>query len=382
VIESQRDLFDIPEGITYLNCANMSPQLRAVGNAGIGAVRARATPWTVTAPDWFSGAERLRDLFARIVNAEAEGIALVPSVSYGIATAAANVPLSRGQSILLLDREFPSNVYGWRELARERGAEVRTVRRESGSTWTEAVIAAMDPGTAVVAVPNCHWTDGSLIDLARVGAAARSAGAALVVDASQSLGAHPLDVSEVQPDFLVTVGYKWLMGPYGLGYLYVAPRWRETGVPIEHSWMTRAGCEDFTRLTDYTDAHRDGARRFDMGEFTQFVLTPMATAALEQILAWGVGRTAETLATLTAQVARGAAEMGGSTLPAGQRVGHMVGVRLQGGLPDVLAGALAAAKVYVSIRGDSIRVAPHLYNDGSDIDRLLVVLRRCIQQAA
>lgn len=382
MIESQRDLFDIPEGITYLNCANMSPQLRAVGNAGIGAVRARATPWTVTAPDWFSGAERLRDLFARIVNAEAEGIALVPSVSYGIATAAANVPLSRGQSILLLDREFPSNVYGWRELARERGAEVRTVRRESGSTWTEAVIAAMDPGTAVVAVPNCHWTDGSLIDLARVGAAARSAGAALVVDASQSLGAHPLDVSEVQPDFLVTVGYKWLMGPYGLGYLYVAPRWRETGVPIEHSWMTRAGCEDFTRLTDYTDAHRDGARRFDMGEFTQFVLTPMATAALEQILAWGVGRTAETLATLTAQVARGAAEMGGSTLPAGQRVGHMVGVRLQGGLPDVLAGALAAAKVYVSIRGDSIRVAPHLYNDGSDIDRLLVVLRRCIQQAA
>ncbi len=380
MIESQRDLFDIPEGITYLNCANMAPQLRAVGSAGIGAVRARATPWTVAAPDWFSGAERLRDLFARVLNAEAEGIALVPSVSYGIATAAANVPVSRGQSILLLDREFPSNVYGWRELARERGAEVRTVRRESGSTWTEAVIAAMDPGTAVVAVANCHWTDGSLIDLVRVGAAARSVGAALVVDASQSLGAHPLDVSEVQPDFLVTVGYKWLMGPYGLGYLYVAPRWRETGVPIEHSWMTRAGCEDFTRLTDYTNAHRDGARRFDMGEFAQFVLTPMAIAALEQILAWGVGRTAATLATLTAQVARGAAEVGGSTLPAGQRVGHMVGVRLQGGLPDALAGALAAAKVYVSIRGDSIRVAPHLYNDGDDVDRLLTVLRRCIQQ--
>jgi len=376
LIESQRALFDIPDGITYLNCANMSPQLRAVGDAGVGALRAGASPWTIGGAEWFPGAERLRGLFARIVNADAEGIALVPSVSYGIAVAAANVPVARGQSILLLDREFPSNVYGWRELAREQQAEVRTVRRESGGSWTDAILAAIDAGTAVVAVPNCHWTDGSLIDLDRVGAAARSVGAALVVDASQSLGAHPLDVSKVQPDFLVTVGYKWLMGPYGLGYLYVAPRWREQGVPIEHSWLSRAGCEDFTRLTEYTDAYRDGARRFDMGEFPQFVLMPMAIAALEQILAWGVGRIGEALSVLTARVARGAAELGGSTLPAGERVGHMVGVRLQGGLPDALAGALAAAKVYVSIRGDSIRVAPHLYNDSSDVDRFLTVLQR------
>lgn len=376
LIESQRALFDIPEGITFLNCANISPQLRSVGNAGIGAVRAGAAPWTIGGAEWFPGAERLRKLFARIVNAEAEGIALVPSVSYGIAIAAANVPVARGQSILLLDREFPSNVYGWRELARQRQAEVRTVRQESDGTWTDAIIAAMDAGTAVVAVPNCHWTDGSLIDLGRIGAAARSVGAALVVDASQSLGAYPLDVSAVQPDFLVTVGYKWLMGPYGLGYLYVAPRWRDTGVPIEHSWLSRAGCEDFTRLTEYTDAYRDGARRFDMGEFPQFVLMPMAIAALEQVLAWGVGRIGETLSVLTARVARGATELGGSTLPAGDRVGHMVGIRLRNGIPDALAGALAAAKVYVSIRGDSIRVAPHLYNDGSDVDRLLGVLQR------
>jgi len=377
VIESQRGLFDIPEGITYLNCANMSPQLRVVSTAGISAVGAKATPWTLAAPDWFSGAERLRHLFARIVNADAEGIALVPSVSYGIAAAAANVELGSGQSILLLDQEFPSNVYAWRVLAKRRRAEVRTVRRESGRSWTEAVIAAVDADTAVIAVPNCHWTDGSLIDLDRVGAAARSVGAALVVDASQSLGAHPLDVSQVQPDFLVTVGYKWLLGPYGLGYMYVAPHWQRNGIPIEHSWLTRAGSEDFTRLIDYTDAYRDGARRFDMGEFPQFVLTPMAIAALEQILVWGVPRIQETLSTLMSQAARGAAEFGGTTLPAAERVGHMAGIRLTGGLPDGLASALAAAKVYVSIRGDSIRVAPHLYNDGSDVDRLLAVLQRC-----
>src|SRR5512145_3098004 len=163
-LDSQRALFDIPEGVTYLNCANMSPQPRAVTAAGVAAVRAKAAPWTVAAPDWFSGAERLRDVFARLVNADADGVALVPSVSYGIATAAVNVKVARGQAILLLDREFPSNVYAWRQLARRRHAEIRTVQRRPGGTWSEAVIAAIDADTAVVAVPNCHWTDGSLID--------------------------------------------------------------------------------------------------------------------------------------------------------------------------------------------------------------------------
>jgi selenocysteine lyase/cysteine desulfurase len=380
-LDSQRALFDIPEGVTYLNCANMSPQPRAVTAAGVAAVRAKAAPWTVAAPDWFSGAERLRDVFARLVNADADGVALVPSVSYGIATAAVNVKVARGQSILLLDREFPSNVYAWRQLARRRRAEIRTVQRRPGGTWSEAVLEAIDADTAVVAVPNCHWTDGSLIDLTRVGRAARSAGAALVVDASQSLGAYPLDVHDVRPDFLVTVGYKWLMGPYGLGYLYVAPQWRERGVPLEQSWLARAGSEDFARLLDYTDAYRVGARRFDMGEFPQFVLVPMAIAALEQIRAWGVERIQQTLSILVSHVASEAVNIGASTVDAAERMGHLTGIRLAGGLPHGLAGALAEAQVYVSIRGDSVRVAPHLYNDRSDIDRFLVVLRQYASRA-
>jgi selenocysteine lyase/cysteine desulfurase len=103
----------------------------------------------------------------------------------------------------------------------------------------------------------------------------------------------------VQPDFLVAVGYKWLLGPYGLGYLYVAPKWQERGIPLEQSWLTRAGSEDFARLVDYRDKYRPGARRFDMGEFPQFALAPMAMAALRQILAWGVNNIQETISALT-----------------------------------------------------------------------------------
>lgn len=373
-LDAQRELFDIPETVAYLNCANMSPQLRTVTAAGVAAVHEKAAPWTLRAEEWFAPAERLRALFARIINADADSIALVPSVSYGIAIAAANVDVRRGQSIVLLDGEFPSNVYAWRELARRRDAVIRTVTRQTHASWTDPVIDAIDDDTAVVALSNCHWTDGRFVDLARIAPAARSVGAALVVDASQSAGAYPLDVSTIQPDFLVTVGYKWLLGPYGLGYLYVARRWRTLAAPLEQSWLTRAGAEDFTRLTDYSDTYRPGARRFDMGEFPQFVLSAMAIAALEQVLAWSVDAIQKTTAALTSRVEEGAAASGAMVVHQRDRVGHLIGIRPRSGISRNLVAALSAANIFVSIRGDAIRVAPHVYNTEADICRLLGVL--------
>jgi selenocysteine lyase/cysteine desulfurase len=376
--EKAKNLFEIPTGITYFNCANMAPQLKAVTQAGLRAVRAKASPWTLSAPEWFSGAEQLRTLAADVLGTDAEGIALVPGASYGIALAAANLPLSRDQKIVVLDREFPSNVYAWRELAKKQGARVVTVQRAPGTTWTEALAEAIDDSTAIVAVPQCHWTDGSCVDLECAGNLARAVGAALVVDASQSAGACPLDVGRVQPDFLVAVGYKWLLGPYGLGYLYVAPKWR-AGTPLEHSWLARAGSEDFTRLTEYTEEFRPGARRFDVGEFPQFVLVPMATAALQQILSWGILRIERELAVLNNMIAKRAEHEGYAILPPNERCAHMIGIRFSGGIPSGLAKLLTDAKVFVSIRGDSIRVAPHLYNNLADVERLFEILRRAVR---
>jgi selenocysteine lyase/cysteine desulfurase/uncharacterized damage-inducible protein DinB len=374
-IEKARDLFKIPEDVTYLNCANMAPQLKSVTEAGLGAVRTKESPWKLTAPEWFSGAETLRGLAARLLDVEADGIALVPGVSYATAVAAQNLPISSAQTIVLLDQEFPSNMYAWRELARKTGCRIRTVRRSGDTSWTEALQFGIDETTAIVAVPQCHWTDGSKVDLERIGEKVREVGAALVIDASQSLGACPLDLARVRPDFLVSVGYKWLLGPYGLGYLYVAPKWRDCGLPIEQSWLTRAGSEDFTRLVDYRDDYRPGARRFDMGEFPQFVLAPMATAALRQILAWGVNNIQEAISALTGRIVECAHEEGYAVLPAYQRCGHMIGIRHPEGIPSELTGRLQEAKVFVSIRGDSIRIAPHIYNDATDIERLFKVLR-------
>jgi selenocysteine lyase/cysteine desulfurase len=374
--QSRRALFEIPEGVTYLNCAYMAPQLRSITAIGIDAIRGKATPWTLSDSQWFSRPEELRSLAAQVMGADADSVALVPSVSYGIATAAANLPIALGQSIVILDREFPSNVYAWRELAKKKNGRVVTVLREPGENWTSALLRTIDETTAIVSVPQCHWSDGSKVDLELVGERAREVGASLVIDASQSLGASVLDLERVKPDFLTAVGYKWLLGPYSLGYLYVAPRWRERGVPLEQSWMTRAGSDDFSSLVDYSEEYRTGARRFDMGEFSQFVLVPMAIAALQQVLDWGAERIEAELSPMTERVAQLAAESNYAVLPPADRSPHLIGVRFRGGISAELPKALQEAGVYVSIRGDSIRVAPHLYNEPKDIDLLFEVLRR------
>jgi selenocysteine lyase/cysteine desulfurase len=231
-----------------------------------------------------------------------------------------------------------------------------------------------------VTVPNCHWTDGSVLDLVRTGERAREIGAALVVDATQSLGAHTLDVSEVRPDFLVSAAYKWLLGPYSLGFLYVGEGYRE-GVPIEHNWISREGSEDFARLVEYTDAYGPGARRYDVGERSNFVLLPMAIEALRQILAWGVENIAVSLRGLTARIEGEAEKLGMETVPASMRVGHMIGLGLGSEAPRDLAIRLAEENVFVSVRGHNLRVSPHLYNTERDVERLFDSLVRHIRPA-
>jgi selenocysteine lyase/cysteine desulfurase len=374
-LESQRHLFEIPEEISYLNCAYMSPQLRAVREAGEKAVARKSHPWEISPRDFFEHSETARELFARVVGGDAEGVAIIPSVSYGMAVATANIPVKRGYNVVVLAEQFPSNVYPWRELAKRKEAAVVTVPRPRDHDWTSAALACVDEQTAVVAVPNCHWTDGSWLDLARVGERAREVGAALVVDAIQSLGAHPFDVREVQPDFLVASSYKWLLGPYGLGFLYAGERWRE-GEPIEHNWINRAGSENFSRLVEYENAFQPGARRFDVGERSNFVLLPMAIAALRQILTWGVENISEKIGNLTNLIEAEAKRLGIEAVPAPIRVKHMIGLGLGAEPPEDLATRLAAENVFVSVRGSSIRVSPHLYNTERDAERLFDSLFR------
>lgn len=375
-LPSQREAFAIPEDVAYLNCAYMSPQLRDVTGAGQRAVQRKQHPWTIAASDFFDDLERLRQLFSALVGGDADGVAVVPAASYALSTVAANVTARPRDRIVVLADQYPSNVYPWRDLSQRTSATVVPVARPVGADWTQAVIDAVDERTTVVALPNCHFMTGSLLDLTAIGAAARAAGALFVVDATQSLGVIPLDVSEMRPDVVVAAGYKWLLGPYSLAYAWIAPQhrgWR----PLEHHWGGRRGSENFAGLTDYTDVYRRGARRFDVGEAGNFVLLPMAIAALEAVTAWSVPRIAATIAPLTAAVAHGAASHGLKP-PAAPGAGHIIGLQLPRRAAASVAERLAAMQVHVSVRGDSLRVSPHVYNTTDDVERLIHALAQSV----
>jgi selenocysteine lyase/cysteine desulfurase len=224
MIPCQRHLFDIPDDIAYFNCAYMSPLMKKVVAEGHKSVALKGQPWQISPPDFFSTPERARALFAQLINAQADDIAIIPSCSYGTATAANNLPINKGQEILVLQDQFPSHVYPWRELAADKDAEIITIPRGGNDGWTPRILAAITANTAIVALPHCHWTDGSLVDLVAVGRRCREVGAALAIDMTQSIAALPFDVAEIQPDFAVAAGYKWMMGPYSLGFMYVAPQ--------------------------------------------------------------------------------------------------------------------------------------------------------------
>jgi selenocysteine lyase/cysteine desulfurase len=373
MIPSQRHLFDIPADVAYLNCAFMSPLMHAVVAAGERAIQRKARPWEIKPEHFFPDVDEGRRLFAGIIGANAGDIAVVPSASYGIATAARNLPLAPGRTVLLLQDQFPSNVYAWQEAARQAGAAVTTVPRPVDGDWTRAAMALLDERTAITALPHCHWTDGGLLDLRTIGARCREVGSALVADITQSAGALAFDIAAVQPDFVVAATYKWLLGPYSLGFLYVAPRWRE-GRPLEHNWIARKGSEDFAGLVRYQADFQPGAQRFDMGERSNFHLLPMANEAMRRIHGWGVGEIATTLARTTTAIADRARSLGLTSAPAALRAGHFLGLRFPTSVPDGLLASLASNHVHVSVRGDSMRVTPHLYNTDEDVDRLIHAL--------
>jgi len=374
-LPSQRHLFDIPDDVAFLNCAYLSPLPRASLAAGERGLRRKTQPWTIAPADFFSSSEAVRKLFAGLINAEADDIAFAPAVSYGMAQAAHNIPIRKSQTIVALSEQFPSNVYPWMDLAERTGATFVSVPRPGNDDWTSALLSAIDASTGTVAVPHCHWTDGGLIDLEAIGAACRRVGAVLCIDATQSVGALPLDVKRIDPDFVAVASYKWLLGPYSLGFLYVAPRWHG-GRPIEHNWIARKDSEDFAGLVNYSREFHPGARRFDVGERSNFALMPVAEASLKLLSEWTVPRVLETLRLRTQAIAeRAHGEFGIASVPAHSRAGHYLGLRFEGGIPPDLPMRLSAAKVFVSVRGQAMRVTPHVWNTDEDVEKLFAVLK-------
>lgn len=377
----QADEFRLPADVVYLNCAYMSPLLREVEEAGIEGIRRKRRPFEIESRDFFADSDSLRQAFASVIGAPDPGrVAIVPSVSYGITAAASNLNPPAGSRIVMLAEQFPSNVYPWRRLARERDlilwpVEPPETSGSRGAAWNESLLAAIDASTSVVAVPHYHWMDGTRFDLESVGARAREVGAALIVDGTQSVGAAPFDLTAIQPDALVCAGYKWLLGPYSMGLAWYGSRF-DDGVPLEETWTSRPESHDFRRVGAYRDDYRPGAVRFDVGERSNFILVPMQLAAIRRILAWSPRAIQEYCRAITRAPIAGAVSLGVEVEDEEWRGSHLFGLRLPSGLdPTRLAPELEARSISVSVRGSAVRVAPHMYNSEEDLWKLLDAIR-------
>jgi selenocysteine lyase/cysteine desulfurase len=381
MLTCQKSLFSLEEGIHYVNCATMSPNLKSVEQAGIEGILRKSNPYKITQETFFETTTPVKKLFAQLINCpDPERIALIPSVSYGMAIVARNLGfkpnLRAGQEIVMVHEEFPSDVYAWEGVCMDKGLKIKNVLPpnsfdDRGKVWNETLINSINANTCMVVISPTHWANGTRFDLEAIGKQCRLYGALFVLDGTQSIGALPFDVQLVRPDAVINGGYKWLLGPYSSGVAYFG-EYFDTGSPIERNWINRVGSEEFRNLINYEDHYRPKADRYNVGERSNFILNPMLAASLQQLLDWGVDNIQNYCKNLLEEPLEILQSKGFWIDSEAYRTNHLVGLRVPVGTEiSRIQAELKRRNVVVSIRGEAIRISPNVYNDQQDIDLLV-----------
>lgn len=379
-MQNQKHLFDLPEDVTYLNTATMSAILRTTNAAGKKALDEKSNPFTITSADFFAPLAALKKQFAELIDTdEPQRVAAISSASYGIATVANNIVLNTGDEILMVEDQFPSNVYSWKRLAEKYNAKIITIKKPKdgthrGKRWNADILEHITGKTAVVTMGHIHWTDGTLFDLKSISKKIKIHNGLLIIDGTQSIGALPFSVKDIQPDALICAGYKWLLGAYSYGLAYYGSYF-DNGIPLEENWANRLHSEKFAGLTDYQSEYKTQANRYNTGESANFIAVPMLQDSLAQILEW----TPEYIQTYSHQISNHIIEplskLGCRIEEIDYRAKHLFGIELPNHIDlSPLKIELEKQRVFVSIRGNYIRVSCHLFNTKEDLDVLLTCL--------
>ncbi|CAM9227164.1 unnamed protein product [Ectocarpus fasciculatus] len=387
-MDCQRDAFHLEEDVHYCNGGAYSPTPKAATAAGERAMLLQATPQNITSALHFEFPLQVRQKIARVINEpDADRIAIFPSVSYGMATVARNIhripDIETKKKILILDEEFPNDHYAFQRVAFEMNLALAVVPKPSGdfecagSVWNRSILDAIDDETAMIVMPNIHWIYGITFDVKGISERCRSHGALLVIDGTQSVGMMPFDIGEVQADAVICAAYKWMLGPYAIGFGYFGPFFDE-GLPVEETWMNRAESDNFPGLLKLQTGYRPKAQRFNMGEFSNFILLSMLEASVDLLSAWGIQNMYEYVGNIGESAVQELRSLGCKIVSEEYRAKHLFGVLLP---PAVAARVpefvdeLKKKKIFVSIRGPAVRISLHVYNTADDLLCLVEVLR-------
>jgi len=376
-LQPQKHLFSIPEDITYLNTAAQSPLFKAVEEAGFEGILQKSKPYKITISDYFDPVVELKKLFAQLVDVDDfNRIAMIPSASYGLSSVANNIRLKSDDEILIIEEQFPSNVYVWQKLADKYSATIKTVESSKSDSnipkqLNENILAAINDNTAVIALGHIHWSNGNLFNLKAISKKAKQHNALLIIDGSQSVGALPFSVKEIQPDALICAGYKWLFGPYGCGYGYFGSYF-DNGKPIEENWSNRLDSEDFKGLTNYEPEYKPLANRYSVGEHGNFIYVKMQIEALKQIIKWTPKAIQEYCKSISKDAVLELQKLGCFIENANYRTNHLFGIKLPDNLNiKIFKAELQKQKIFLSFRGNYIRISCHLFNTKEDFKKLV-----------
>lgn len=370
---AKREEYDIPDDVTYLNCAFMSLLSKKVTELGLSSLKVKQKPWLVKTEDFFTIIESAKKEYARLIKTSINNIALIPSVSYGLAIAEKNLPV-KGGGVLVLEDQFPSNFYIWKNWCKQNNKKLEIIPKRKGTSISDEIIKKIDSNLSAVAIPQVHWCDGVKIDLQEISKACKHYEVPLIVDGTQSVGAMPFLIPEIQPDFLIVANYKWMMGPYSLAFAYIDPKYHN-GKPLEYGWLNKKGSDNFKNLVNYQDDFIDGAVKFDMGQKSNFALLPMATLAAREINEIGVENISSHINCLNEYFLTFFAEEKLNIWPKKLRSPHILGIDFGSSvLVEKLNNKFLSEKIYISFRGNTLRISPNIYNTKSDMEKLARVL--------
>jgi cysteine desulfurase / selenocysteine lyase len=367
-----RDLFPATTSLAYLNHSAVSPPSLRVRDAVLAVVDDLGARGVGAAIDQEAIMEETRAFLAGFIGAEVEELAFVTNTSHALSLIAEGVGFQPGDEIAVCEtEEYPSNVYPWQRLARERGVILRSIRSVRGGVTLDALREVLSPRTRLVAASSVQYATGAVTDIEAVGALCRERGILFAVDVIQSLGVRPLDVHAACVDFAAAGSHKWTLGLPGSGVFFVRKALIPTLRPALVGWRGTQTPFDFDNV-DATLA--DTAKRFEEGNLS---LTGIAALGAGLRLIDEVGKEVvrarvtallddleERLRGLGCDVSPGPGERAGILTFASPRVPA-----------DELFALLDARGVALSVRRGRVRVAPHFYNDSTDLDRLLSVVR-------
>ena len=379
MIKCQKHLFNLNTSEYYLNCAYKSPLLKNGELLAIQALKKERNPSYLKPFDYFNISEEIRTEFSKIINSNKDEVAIIPSSSYGFANVFNNLKIN-GNKAITVENEFPSGYFSIKKWCSEKNIQLETIKRNnlSAQDWNKKIINSIDSDTSVVIISSVHWMNGTKFDLKKIGEKCKNNNTFFIVDGTQSVGAMSIDVKDFKIDALICAGYKWLFGPYSMALGYYSSKFND-GIPIEESWMNRTNAQDFSNLTEYDSKYKPMAGRYNVGETTNFILSPIMLNGLKQINSWGINNIESYCKKLSKIVISELSPLGIVFENENYFTYHLFSL----GLPKHLnlltfKKILEKKKIRVSIRGANLRVSINVFNNERDIDKLVETVKEFI----